>query len=74
MADHSREYENQNRVGFHMMGMPAPSSLRTPGVMSATELAARAQVGKKRVNQLVTRFSIWELPRNAKIKITGVFA
>jgi hypothetical protein len=74
MADRSGDRENQNRVGFHMMGMPAPSSLRTPGVMSATELAARVQVGKNRINQLVTRFSIWELPRNAKIKLTGFFA
>ena len=74
MADHSEECENQSRVGFHMMGMPSPSPLRTPSVMSATELAARVQGGKNRVTSWLTRFSIWELPRNAKIKTVKVFA
>ena len=66
MADRSREYENQNRAGFHMIDMPAPSSLRTPGVMSTTELAAWAQVGRNTVPQIVGRFGIRELTGNAK--------
>lgn len=67
MADRSGECVNQNRVGFHMMGMPAPSSLRTPGIMSATELTAWAPlVRRNTVPQLVVRFGILELTGNAK--------
>jgi len=49
-----------------MNGMPSPSSLKTPGVMSTAELAAWAQVGKNTVPRLVTRFGIRELTGNAK--------
>lgn len=49
-----------------MMGMPAPLSLRTPGVMSTAELAARAQVGRNTVPKLVVHFGIRELTTNAK--------
>ena len=66
MADRSGERENQSRVGFHMMGMLAPSSLRTPGFMSTAELAAWALVERNTVPQLVVRFGILELTGNAK--------
>jgi hypothetical protein len=49
-----------------MIGMPSPSSLRTPGVMSTAELAAWAQIGRNTVPQLVGRFGIRELTGNAK--------
>lgn len=49
-----------------MIGMPSPSSLETPGIMSATELAMWAQVGKNMVPRLVTRFGIREITGNAK--------
>ena len=49
-----------------MIGMPSPSSLKTPGVMSTAELAAWAQVGKNTAPQLVGRFSIRELTVNEK--------
>lgn len=49
-----------------MIGMPSPFSLKTPGVMSTSELAGWAQVGKNMVPQLVGRFGIRELTGNAK--------
>lgn len=66
MADRSEECENQNRGDRHMIGLPSPSPLRTPGVMSTAELAAWAQVGRNTVPQLVGRFDIRELTGNAK--------
>lgn len=48
------------------MGMPSPSPLKTPGVMSTAELAAWAQIGRNTVPQLVRRFGIRELTGNAK--------
>lgn len=66
MADRSGECENQNRVGFHIIGMPVPLSLKTPGVMSTAELAAWAQVGKNMVPKLARRFGFRELTGNAK--------
>lgn len=49
-----------------MIGMPSPSFLKTPGVMSTAELAAWAQVGKNTAPQLIGRFGIRELTGNAK--------
>jgi hypothetical protein len=49
-----------------MIGMPSPSPLKTPGVMSTAELAAWAQIGRNTVPQLVRRFGIRELTGNAK--------
>lgn len=66
MTERSGECENQNRVGFHMMGMPVPASLKRPGVMSTAELAAWAQVGKNMVPKLARRFGFRELTGNAK--------
>lgn len=66
MADRSDEYEKRFLGGFRMIGMPSPSSLRTPGVMSTTELAAWAQVGRNIVPKLAHRFGFRELTGNAK--------
>lgn len=49
-----------------MIGMPSPSPFKTPGIMSAAEFAAWAQVGKNTVPQIVCRFGIRELTGNAK--------
>jgi hypothetical protein len=49
-----------------MIGMPSPSSLKTPGVMSTAELAAWAQIGRNTVPQLIGRFGSRELTGNAK--------
>lgn len=49
-----------------MISLPFPTPLKTPGVMTAAELAAWAQVGKNSVLLLVTRFGIRELTGNAK--------
>lgn len=54
-----------------MIGMPSPSSLKTPGVMSTAELAAWAQIGRNTVPQLVGRFGSRELTGNAK-KLSGL--
>jgi hypothetical protein len=40
MADRSGECENQNRVGFHIIGMPVPASLKRPGTRSTSESQA----------------------------------
>jgi hypothetical protein len=49
-----------------MIGLPAPIELRTPGVMSAGELAVWGKIGKNAVPRLVRRFGIRELTGNAK--------
>lgn len=49
-----------------MIGMPSPSPLKTPGVMTTGEFAAWAQVGKNAVPHLMTRFGIREITGNAK--------
>ena len=71
MADRSGECENQNRVGFHIIGMPVPLSLKTPGVMSTAELAARAKVGRSTVPKLVGHLGIREMTTNAKNRHVG---
>ena len=49
-----------------MISLPPQVELKTPGVMSATELATWAQVGKNMVPKLSNRFGIRELTGNAK--------
>jgi hypothetical protein len=49
-----------------MINLPPQVELKTPGVMSATELATWAQVGKNMVPKLSNRFGIRELTGNAK--------
>ena len=49
-----------------MIVMPSPSPVKTPGVMSATELVAWAQIGRNMLPQFVARFGIRELTGNAK--------
>lgn len=71
MTERSGECENQNRVGFHIIGMPVPLSLKTPGVMSTAELAARAKVGRSTVPKLVGHLGIREMTTNAKNHLVG---
>lgn len=49
-----------------MIPLPLPLVLRTPGVMTTTELAAWAQIGKNSVPPLISRFGIRELTGNSK--------
>ena len=49
-----------------MISLPPRVELKTPGVMSATELATWAQVGKNMVPQLSNRFGFREITGNAK--------
>lgn len=49
-----------------MGGMPALLQLRSPAVMSTTELAAWAQIGRNAVPRLVSRFQIREITGGSK--------
>lgn len=49
-----------------MISLPPRVELKTPGVMSATELATWTQVGKNMVPQLSNRFGFREITGNAK--------
>lgn len=49
-----------------MISLPPRVELKTPGVMSATELATWTQVGKNMVTQLSNRFGFREITGNAK--------
>jgi len=49
-----------------MISLPPRVELKTPGVMSATELATWAQVGKNMVPKLSNRFGFREITGNAK--------
>lgn len=49
-----------------MISLPPRVELKTPGVMSATELATWARVGKNMVPKLSNRFGFREITGNAK--------
>lgn len=71
MEDNSSECDNQIGASFHTNGMPAPSSLKTPCVMSGTKRAAWAQAERNTSPQLAGRFGISELTWNATNKCVG---
>ena len=55
-----------------MIALSSPIIFRTPGVMTTSELATWAQIGKNAVPHLVNRFGIRELTGNMKSHRFGV--